>query len=111
MWHLFDRMTYDGRAVAGDESALLVPKLKVLRLEINFAPQDEILAEMIQSRWDMSQNQINQDGQRTPSVARLESVRLKFRRRINWMAPFTRMRHWRDQGLDITVSFEGKRWL
>lgn len=102
MWHLFDRMTYGNQLGLGDESTLLVPKLKVLKLEINFVPQGEILEEMIQSRWDLL------EGKR---VARLESVRLKFRHGVNWIVPFTRMGCLRDEGLDVTISFEGKRWL
>jgi hypothetical protein len=107
---LFDRMTYGSQLTAGDHSKLLVPKLKELSLNFNFPLDGEVLLGMIQSRWDpIEGNNISQDI-RSTLVTTLESVHLTFGHKVDY-EQFARATGWRDEGLDIQITVEGKRWL
>lgn len=95
----------------GGQPELLVPKLKKLRLSVSFAPKDDILLAMIQSRWNSIEgDNISQDVQSIPSVTRLESVHLTFHHK-NDCEQFARARGWRDEGLDIQITIGDERWL
>jgi hypothetical protein len=107
-WHLFDRMAYDSQSTAGDQPGLLLPRLKVLSLSINFAPDGDVLLAMIQSRWDLMEEIITNTA--VQNVAKLKSVSLTFRHQVD-CEQFTRARRWRDEGLNIQIVIEGKRWL
>lgn len=107
---LFDRMTNNKRSVMGIQPALLVPKLKIFSLNINFAPDGDVLLEMIRSRWNFTQEDgVNRDAQKSP-VARLESIRLTFGLETN-SEKFARMQSWRDEGLDIQITIGGSHLL
>lgn len=105
--NLFDRMTYHRWSMTGVQP-VLVPRLKALSLNINLAPDGDVLQEMIQSRWNlMQQDDINEDAQGS-SVARLEYVYLAIAYEAD-DEKFARMRSWRDEGLDIHITVAHNR--
>lgn len=107
-WHLFDRMTYDSRSTAEDHPALLVPKLKVLELNMRFTPPCDIIPKMIQSRWDLvADADANSTAQ---SVTRIESVQLELRH-MAVCEHFERMKRWQEDGLDIDITVDDEDWL
>lgn len=109
MSNLFDRMTYHRWSMTGVQP-VLVPRLKALSLNINLAPDGDVLQEMIQSRWNlMQQDDINEDAQGS-SVARLKYVYLAIAYEAD-DKKFARLRSWRDEGLDIHITVVHNRWF
>ena len=104
---LFDRMTYKNQLTVGAQSAVLVPNLKVLTLNMRFSLRKTVLP-MIQSRWHLPEVTPTMQG-----ATRLNSVRLTLRGAesitdvdaIHSAGVGT----WRDEGLDIQVIVDGTR--
>lgn len=107
---LFDRMTHGRQFPVGDQPKILVPMLKVFRLDNTSAPKSEVLA-MIRSRWNLMEvDNIGQNVQGTSSLTRLKSVHLGFRHKHD-CEQLARARDLRDEGLDIRITVGGERWV
>lgn len=89
----------------GAESALLVPNLKVLKLNM-LSPREEILLAMIQSRWNLMEG--TPENAVIQNATRLKSVYLTF---FQIDDHFARMRVLRDEGLDIRVVVGDVRYV
>jgi hypothetical protein len=112
----FGSMTYDSRLAARSQSATLVPKLKVLRLSVDFGSEAEKengrLFAMIQSRRNLTEGiDASQNMQRISLVSKLESVHLMSHRHFVAPEQLARMRELRDEGLDFQVTYDSRRLL
>jgi hypothetical protein len=100
-WHLFDHMTYDGLS-------MLVLKLEVLKLDLNFAPGGDILPRMIQSRLDLMEG--IEASTAVQNMVRLKFVHLNLCHKAG-CKKLAMTRCWLNKGVDIQIMAEGKRWL
>jgi len=91
-----------GSCVSG--SPLLVRSLKRLNFAARFDIDDQIILDMVQSRWRPSKYNIQAEGAHL--VAKLECVRLTSRRLNKQLMPSTleKVASWQTEGLDIRVA-------
>jgi hypothetical protein len=91
------RMTHDISQSFSTGSPLVVPNLKRLELSARFPFSDQVVLDLIQSRWRRGLTQI----------ADLESVRLDITRGVS-SETIARMTLWRKDGLDLEVKIRGQ---
>jgi hypothetical protein len=98
---VLERMTHDISQNVSSGSPLVVPNLKRLELSAAFAFGDQVILDLIQSRWRCGLAQ----------VASLESVKLSITREVS-SETIARMGLWRKEGLDLEVETRGRavRW-
>jgi hypothetical protein len=94
---LLERMTHHISQSVSTGSPLVVPNLKRLELFARFAFGNQVILDLIQSRWRGGLTQ----------VASLESVKLGFTREVS-SETIAQMSSWRKEGLNLEVQTGGR---
>ena len=91
------RMTLKISQSTSTESSLLIPSLKRLELFVAFAFGDQVVLDLIQSRWQRG----------LPQVADLESVKLGLPRKLS-SETIAQLGLWREEGLNLEINVRGQ---